>query len=325
LKNRRELRAGIRHILGITGFDAMTEELSALAGFIIESLLPKPGRKARMPLAVFALGKFGTKELSFDGDLDLLFVAGGEEGRGREEAEKAAAGLLRRLGAVTPAGKLYDVDARLRPEGKNAPLVVDAVSYEAYLATRASLWERQSLTRLRFVAGDSTVGGYVANKVASRVYDAPLPQGWGGEIAAMRRKTESRSRTRGSAMIDIKLGPGAMADIEFLAQMIQMRYGRERHELRGLKVAELLRHHSHAALPAGERDALVGAYAMYRRIELLMRVGLEDRSSLLPEGEKLDILGRLYDGSAGSALETRIGGTMKRVRGIFLAVATRIE
>jgi [glutamine synthetase] adenylyltransferase / [glutamine synthetase]-adenylyl-L-tyrosine phosphorylase len=325
LKNRRELRAGIRHVLGITSFDALTEELSALAGFLIESLLPKPGRKARLPLAIFALGKFGTKELSFDGDLDLLFVAGGEEGRGLEELEKAAAGLLRRLAAVTPAGKLYDVDARLRPEGKNAPLVVDAVSYDAYLATRASLWERQSLTRLRFVAGDPTVGGYVANRVASRVYDAPLPPGWGGEIAAMRRKTESRSRTRGSDVIDIKLGPGGMADIEFLAQMIQMRHGRERHELRGLKVTELLRSPSHDALPAGERDVLVGAYAMFRRIEFLMRIGLEDKSSLLPEGEKLDILGRLYDGSAGSALGTRIGGTMKRVRGIFLAVAAGIE
>lgn len=324
LKTRRELRAGIRHVLGFTSFDALTEELSTIAGFIINAILPMAGRKTnrtRLPLAVFALGKFGTRELSFDGDLDLLFVAGGDAGTRREEMEKAAAGLLQRLMAATPGGKLYDVDARLRPEGKNAPLVVDAASYVSYLETRASLWERQSLTRLRFVAGDPTVGSYVSNRVAERVYDVPLPRGWGAVIAAMRRKTESRSRTRGSDMIDIKLGPGGMADIEFIAQMIQMRHGKDRPELRGLKVAELLRHPSHDALPAGEREALTAAYAMFRRVELLMRIGLEDRSSLLPESEKLNLLARLYDGSTGGALSTRVAGTMKRVRGTFQGVA----
>jgi glutamine synthetase adenylyltransferase len=69
---------------------------------------------------------------------------------------------------------------------------------------------------------------------------------------------------------------------------------------------------------------LAAAYTMYRRIEFLMRVTLEERGYRLPEGEKLDSLARLYDGSSGGALAARVATAMKYVRTVFLDVVTRV-
>jgi glutamine synthetase adenylyltransferase len=71
----------------------------------------------------------------------------------------------------------------------------------------------------------------------------------------------------------------------------------------------------------GESAFLASAYHMYRRLELLIRIGLEERRYVLPRGEKLHRLARLYDGSSGPALHSRVGATMKRVREEFLEIA----
>lgn len=326
-KSRQELRAGIRHQLGLSGFDQLTRELSSIAAFVVTSLCARSARdgRRRVPLAVFALGKFGTEELGFDADLDLMFVAGspGKGGAG-EKAERAAEALVRGLSAAGEEGRLYDVDVRLRPEGRSAPLVVEAAAYGKYLATRASLWERQSLTRLRFVAGDPTVGNYVSALAGRFVYEDPLPAGWTSAIVAMRRTMETRSRTRASGFLDIKLGPGGMADCEFIAQMIQLKSGGNHPEVRGVGTVPVLRSPVSAPLGPGEAEECAAAYGMFRRLELLLRTGLEVKGSILPEGEPLDLLARLYDGSSGAALASRTATTMKRVRAIFLDTAGRL-
>ena len=324
-KEEQELRAGVRHILGFTGFDELTGELTRIASFVVASLLARDSKGEKGPrLAVFALGKFGTAELGLDADLDLLFVSGEDEGSEDAKAEKRAATLVAQLSATTARGRLYTVDARLRPEGKSAPLVVAANAYAKYLESRASLWERQSLTRLRFVAGDKIIGSFVESLAASKVYDAPLPQGWSREIAAMRRKMEPTVRGRGRMMTDIKTGAGGMVDVEFIVQMIQMKIGASRPSVRGLKILPMLRSPDASPLRGDEGGMLAAAYTMYRRIEFLMRVTLEERGYALPEGEKLDSLARLYDGSSGGALSARVATAMKYVRTVFLDVVTRV-
>jgi glutamate-ammonia-ligase adenylyltransferase len=324
-KSRNELMAGLRHVLGFTDYDSLTAEISAIASAVVAgsyAAARKRGKKSLPPLAVFALGKFGTEELAFDADLDLLFVAGdaGDSVRPLQEqmAERVLAGVT-----ASPSGeRMYEADVRLRPEGKSAPLVVEAASYAKYISTRASLWERQSLTRLRFVAGDGAVGGYVSSLVDAWVYGASFPAGWGEEIVAMRRAMETRSRIRGGDFADLKLGAGGMADLEFIVQMVQLRFGGSNPELRGGRVGAILKHAWFPPGMPGERAFLASAYAMYRRLELLMRIGLEERGSVLPSGEKLERLARLYDGSSGPALESRVKATMKRVRLEFLEIAS---
>lgn len=327
LKNQEELRAGIRFVLGITTFDQFTAELSQLADVIVASAVQEECAKARTkkpPLALFALGKYGTRESTLDSDMDLLYVGNAKSISGQENLEKLARGILQRLTVINEEGKLYDVDARLRPEGKSAPLIVDRKAYTTYLATRASLWERQSLTRLRFVAGDERLGKEIADEVDAFVYTAPLPADWIANIVAMRRKTEGRSRVSGNALLDFKLGAGGMVDIEFLAQMIQLKFGRTETRFRHARPTDVVMMAEQEGLGAQAAE-LVAAYQFFRRIETMMRITLEERGTILPEGEKLERLAAVMDRLKGDDLRHRVAATMRQTRKTFLDLTEQLS
>jgi len=323
LREREQLRAGIRYVLGVSTFRDFTTEVSRLADEAVSAVYEESCRKhrSRRPLlAVFALGKYGTRELSLDADLDLFFVSGQKKAKASTDApERIASSVVQMLTRVSGEGKLYDVDVRLRPEGRNAPLVVDKDKYAAYLEQRSSLWERQSLNRLRFVCGDTSLGEGVTHMVASFVYDAPLSPGWGKEVVAMRRKMETRSRTSSSEILDIKLGPGGMVDIEFIAQMIQMRWGREHPPLRFRPTTDVLAAAPSEVLP--EREFLRRTYEFYRKIEIMMRLVLEEHGTILPGAGKLDLLARILGFSQQEEFIDRVRQSMKHVRSQFLQIS----
>jgi glutamate-ammonia-ligase adenylyltransferase len=328
MKNTEEVRAGVRNILGATTLDDLSGELTRLADVIVKELFAREIRKRRLEdphLAVFALGKYGTSEIIFDADLDLLFVDDSQEPAVREKLHKLASGLLSSLAIFHEQGRLYDVDARLRPEGRNAPLVVEAATYGGYLAARASLWERQSLTRLRFVCGDGDLGKRVTKLVESFVYGSPLPKAWTDTIVAMRRKVETRSRTRTDELVDLKLGPGGIVDIEFLAQMIQLKFGEKHPALRSQSTTGVLTTALDVWLNAEDVSFFTSAYALLRQLENLIRITLEERGTVLPEGKKLDLLARCYDGSSGLQLRSRVGSIMSSVRTRFLALSQMLS
>jgi glutamate-ammonia-ligase adenylyltransferase len=199
--------------------------------------------------------------------------------------------------------------------------VVDVARYKEYLEKRASLWERQMLTRLRFVCGERKLGERVLRMISGYVFTSPLPPDWVRSITGMRRKMETRSRTRGGEIVDIKLGPGGMADIEFVVQM-WMLHGRTP-PVGSRAVTVLLQAASPGFLTATEVELGTRAYAMYRRLELLLRVTLEERTSILPAGARLDTLARRYGMKSGADLTVLVTRTMREVREIFLRVADR--
>jgi glutamate-ammonia-ligase adenylyltransferase len=326
-KHQQELRAGIRHLLGFTSFEEFTRELSLVADWILATVFTGVTQQYRFkdfPLAIFALGKYGTREINLDADLDLFFVSGKHARISQSNVEKAAAELMNRLSAISDHGKLYDVDARLRPEGKNSPLVVGRTGYRKYLAERASLWERQSLTRVRFICGNPGVGQEVLDDVNAFVYETPLPQDWTTTTVAMRRKMETRSRTHVRDFIDIKLGAGGMADIEFIAQMLQLKFGRMMTELRGKETRTVLLNSVPFGLEKADAEALSDAYGFLRQLEKLMRLVMEEKGSILPGGGELDTIARCSDQSSGDRLKARVISTMKDVRARFLRVARRM-
>jgi [glutamine synthetase] adenylyltransferase / [glutamine synthetase]-adenylyl-L-tyrosine phosphorylase len=328
LKSREELRAGIRFVLGLSSFRDFTVELSRLADEALASVFEEECRKqgSRRPaLALFAVGKFGTRELSLDADLDLIFVGEQKSKAASDMMEKIASSLIRRMTDVGGAGKLYDIDARLRPEGRSAPLVVDKRAYAHYLEQRASLWERQSLTRLRFVCGDADLGEEVAKVVSAFVYEAPLNRGWTAEIVSMRRKVETRSHVRTSAFHDVKLGAGGMVDIEFLAQMLQLRYGRENRSLRFHPTTEMIARSPAEILSREDASRLIGHYHFFRRIELAIRISMEERGTVLPSGDQLEILARHLGHQGSAGLLHAVADGMKWTREKFLKCATLLS
>jgi [glutamine synthetase] adenylyltransferase / [glutamine synthetase]-adenylyl-L-tyrosine phosphorylase len=319
-----EVRAGLRHVLGLSPYQELTAELSAIADRIIMRVWQEACVGIAVPrLAVFALGKLGSQELTFDADVDLLCIGEAATPDDLSALEGAAMKMVQRLTAVTDRGRLYEVDMRLRPEGRSAPLVTDRGAYRTYLATRASLWERQSLTRLRFVAGDDALGQDVLADVREYVFVSPLPAAWIATTVDMRRKMESRTRTRGDAIVDIKLGPGGMVDIEFLVQMLQLA-GAVPPSVRGRDVFTVLRAADPPYVHPSERDLLLDAYSLFRKLELHTRITLNEHGSILPVQASLETLARCAARTRGPELAARVASTMSSVRARFLEITGRL-
>jgi len=325
-KMQQELRTSIRHLLGFSTFDEMTAELAAIADFIVAGIFDGilPGGARRPRLALFAAGKYGSREATLDADLDLFFVGDVRADAQRAALEARAAEIVRTLSMVSAKGRLYEVDVRLRPEGRNAPLVTDRSAYGKYLRERASLWERQMLTRLRFVCGDPAIGRAVLEEAGRFIRETPLPPDWSTSIVAMRRKMESRTRTRGEAIVDLKLGPGGMADIEFLAQMCVLKPGCIVPSHTKSTALGVLAAAGPAVLTPEELTRLEEAYRMYRRLEWLLRVTLDERGAFLPVGKNLETLARCYGRTGGRDLADLVGRTMREVRAVFLRGAARL-
>lgn len=187
------------------------------------------GRVPGARFAVIGYGSLGGEELGFGSDLDLVFLydaPGGEhahsDGARPLEATRWFARVAQKvvalLGAVTGAGRLYDVDVRLRPDGAKGLLVSSLASYREYQRDRAWTWEHQALVRARFVAGDEALGAdfeAVRAQTLSRERDA---QAVCNDVVAMRRRMRAELDRSDAATFDLKQGEGGLVDLEFLLQ-----------------------------------------------------------------------------------------------------------
>ena len=197
------------------------------------------GRLADAQFAVIGYGSLGGEELGFGSDLDLVFLydvartGNGEppqsDGPRPLDASRWFARLAQKmvalLGAVTAAGRLFDVDVRLRPDGAKGLLVSTLGSFSDYQRDRAWTWEHQALVRARCIAGDSALCAAferVRAGTLARTRDAASLR---GDIVAMRRRMRAeldRSDPAGAAggSFDIKQGDGGLVDLEFLLQAL---------------------------------------------------------------------------------------------------------
>jgi glutamate-ammonia-ligase adenylyltransferase len=322
-QDKEILRIGVRDILGKDTIQQTTAALSDLAETILAqiALLQEPPLAKRFGVpylsdgdragqasryVILGLGKLGGKELSYHSDLDLILVY---EGDGRTGPPAGASRhdryeqtdnfhffteLMQRIIKVTsllgPMGRLYQVDMRLRPTGKSGSLVIPLTEFHRYYEEGgAQLWERQSLTRARVVFGDADFGQDVMAVVDQGAYGLEWRPQIADEIRAMRERIEASRGER-----DLKRGIGGIVDVEFLVQLLQMKYGRKQPALRtpniwealdALRKADLLSDADHRILRA--------SYDFLRLVESRLRIVHNRSLDELPEGkEDLEKLAR---------------------------------
>ncbi|MDQ3056318.1 MAG: bifunctional [glutamate--ammonia ligase]-adenylyl-L-tyrosine phosphorylase/[glutamate--ammonia-ligase] adenylyltransferase, partial [Pseudomonadota bacterium] len=182
--------------------------------------------------AVLAYGSLGGEELGFGSDLDLVFLYDTEPSAQSDGARpldasryfaRLAQKLVALLGAPTGAGKLYEVDVRLRPDGAKGLLVSTLDSYADYQRERAWTWEHQALIRARCVAGDTGLCAAfdaVRDDTLMRMRDATALR---DEVVAMRRKMRAELDRTDALRFDLKQGEGGLVDLEFLLQFLVLR------------------------------------------------------------------------------------------------------
>ncbi len=219
-KRTQLLRIATRDLLGLDDVEGTGTALSTLAEAVLEAALDAQERP--VPMAIIAMGRLGGAELSYASDLDLLVVL--PDGGDNRAGEAAAEALLHLLnGGPNVAEQVFRVDPNLRPEGRQGPLARSLSAYTAYYERWAGTWERQALIRARPVAGDPVLGAAFGRLVDHFVWEAPFGEDEARQIRRLKARIERERVPAGEdPQFHLKLGPGALADVEWTAQLLQL-------------------------------------------------------------------------------------------------------
>jgi glutamate-ammonia-ligase adenylyltransferase len=226
LKNERILRIVLADLGGEIDFAELEEQLSAIAGFVIrqtlESVRRNLGLPADLPLSIIGMGKLGSMEMGYLSDLDLVFVYDPRPGEPEGQIPGGVIRLIQRfmnmLSMPLEDGPGYAVDARLRPTGTYGPLVVTRKSWLEYYSAQADIWEIQALLRARPVAGDAGLGGFIEQEARRICFSQRSPEDVWPRICHLRDRMEKERGEESGDQIDLKVGMGGLADIEFIVQ-----------------------------------------------------------------------------------------------------------
>ncbi|MEU7468204.1 bifunctional [glutamine synthetase] adenylyltransferase/[glutamine synthetase]-adenylyl-L-tyrosine phosphorylase [Streptomyces sp. NPDC044984] len=299
------LSIAARDVCGTIEVAQTAAELADLATATLRAALAlaraaAPEDAALCRLAVIAMGKCGGHELNYVSDVDVIFVGeavdGADEDKALRAATRLASHLMRICSETTVEGSIWPVDANLRPEGRNGPLVRTLASHLAYYQRWAKTWEFQALLKARPVAGDAALGEEYVAALQPLVWQAAERENFVADVQKMRRRVVENIP---AAEIDrqLKLGPGGLRDVEFAVQLLQLVHGRSDASLRSGTTLDALK-----ALAAGgyvgRADAaqLDDAYRFLRSLEHRIQLHRLRRTHLVPEDEAdLRRLGRSLD------------------------------
>lgn len=247
------------------------------------------GRPA--PFTVIAYGKLGGLELGYTSDLDLVFIYDGQSER-PTDGERAlttqafftrlSQRLIHILSTQTAAGRVYEIDMRLRPSGAAGLMVTHVDAFARYQREHAWTWEHQALVRARRVAGDETLGVRFAalrEDVLARRRD---PAALANEVRVMRERMRQVKDKSNAEQLDVKQMPGGLIDIEFMAQFAALRYAHQRREIvrftDAIRILETLESAGIASYDAVR--SLTRAYREYRR--LIHAESLQRHRAMIP-------------------------------------------
>lgn len=212
------------------GYSELAEAaLQVLADATVAEFVAAHGRVPDSELVVLALGRLGGRALTHASDLDLIYLFTGDhlaESDGPRPLgattyyNRLAQRVTGAMSVPTAAGKLYDVDTRLRPQGAQGPLVVTVDSFERYQREEAWTWEHMALLRARPVYGSDASKAEVQRIIDELLAIPREPAKLAADAAEMRSKIAAHKPANGA--LDIKGGPGGLVDLEFAMQVTQL-------------------------------------------------------------------------------------------------------
>jgi len=326
----------VLHDAPTEAFPAVAAGLADLAGAALEVAVQIARREvpfpaadvADTPLAVIAMGKAGARELNYVSDVDVIFVteptrdedAGTGVGTDRAVliATRLAVAATHAITDLAAEPALWEVDANLRPEGKDGALVRTLESHVAYYERWAKEWEFQALLKARPIAGSADLGARYAAAVAPFVWNSAKRPGF---VESVQRMRERVTENIPDAEVDrqIKLGPGGLRDVEFTVQLLQLVHGRDDETVRVRSTLEAMEALSDAGYVGRSEAARFGPdYALLRVLEHRIQLRRLQRTHLMPsDEEELRVLARSSGVAvSASALETRWRAVKLEVRGL---------
>ena len=335
-QHEREFQVGMQILRGDVAVDRLSGALSDIADTVIETLLPRvhqdfARRHGAVPGAAFAvlgMGKLGSRELTFDSDLDVVFLYGVPAGAdAASDGPQALAPshyyarftkrLSNAMSALTAEGRLYEVDTRLRPAGSSGPIATEAAAFRRYHEEDSWTWEHMALTRARPVAGDPDLAAAVMADIravlcAPRDADPLL-----ADVAAMRERIDGERHTENRWRL--KHVRGGLLDLEFIAQYHLLRHATRHPSILVQSTQSMYRRLGEAGvLAADDAGELAEMLAFLQRLQGLLRltVGTNREVDRFTPGVR-ETLARAMGTDDFAALEGRIVAIQDRVRAAY--------
>jgi len=291
LQREQAFRVGVQVMSGSASAETAGRAFAELADLCIQALAPAAlAEAARIggdfpgEVAVVALGKCGSREMSAGSDLDLMTLYRAHD----PSATSATKGwdastfygrftqrLIAALSTQTAEGGLYEVDMQLRPSGTKGPVAVSFAAFETYYRGEAETWEHLALTRARVVWATSEDFAADADAAIEAALRQPRKRAQiARDVREMRELMERERPPKGEW--DLKLSPGGLVDIEFAAQFLQLAHAAEGGPLAPNTAEALTAFHRDGLAPAAPLAALERAWRLQQDLSQLLKVALED-------------------------------------------------
>ena len=334
--NDWRFQIGVNVLRGTIDVDEAGRALSDMTDIALEGLIePVAGEFAkahgRLPgggLAVLALGKYGSREMTTTSDLDLIFLYDVPEDASQSDGRKPLDPTLyyarlsqRFISAVTAPtaeGKLCEIDMRLRPSGNKGPIASTLAGFKRYHEQDAWTWERMALTRARVVVGEAGFTERIDALFQELLTRPQDPDALLRDVAEMRARIEREFPAR--SPWTIKYLRGGLVDLDFLAQYLQLRNAAGHPAVLHASTQEAFGRLADAGcLARNEAARLAAAMQLMRRIQFLMRltVGDELDEEQAPDGLRI-LLARVCEEADFTALRSKLLATAEGAHDLFV-------
>jgi glutamate-ammonia-ligase adenylyltransferase len=320
LANVRECGAAMTRIADVA--------LTSLIPYVEAELARRHGIFPGGGIAVLALGKYGGGELTHTSDLDIVFLYHTSDMSASSDGKKplVPSQYFSRLGqniitaitALTPEGRLYEVDTRLRPSGSQGPLMVTLKTFEDYYRTSAWTWEHMALTRARVIMAPRSMRTSLNDAVmqvlcTSRKDEELLPA-----VADMRGKLFSQFGSENP--LEIKQCRGGLVDMEFIVQYLLLRDGPKENSLFAPELEIAVENlNAFGSLSDDQANLLLSAHTFMQNIQSVLRLCLGEKS---PAPEDIadalkPVLAKASGVSSFDALMNKLVETQVRIHNLY--------
>jgi len=339
----RRFQVGVQCLRGLIAPGDSGRAFSIIAETVLAGLYPivekefaaAHGRIAGSRMAILALGKLGSREMTAASDLDLVFIydlPGGDmakasDGERRLDAQTYFARLSQRLinaiTAPTAEGVLYEVDMRLRPSGTKGPIASSLEAFNEYHVATAWTWERMALTRARVLLGPKDLGERIAAAVRRTLMSPRDPEALLRDVADMRARIDADRHA--DCVWALKHYRGGIMDVEFICQYLTLKHAEKHPDILGRGTRGILRALTDAGLldrPAGDR--LTDAWDLWQGLQGLLALTIEgeltrDREAEISNALAQDLV-RVGKAADFAGLERKVRDTADAVYAVFKAL-----
>ncbi len=337
----RAFLIGARILSGSISAEQAGEVYAGLAEVLVRALFARVqddfiaahGQIRGAQTAIVALGRLGSREMTASSDLDLIVIYDFDQDNPQSDGPRPLYGaqyfarltqrLISALTVQTNYGVLYPVDMRLRPSGRSGPLATQVDGFLSYQESEAWTWEHMALTRARVICGPPAFAARVENIIRDVLCRGRDPAAIAVDVADMRGAI---AKEKGDAdQWELKYAAGALVDIEFIAQYLELVHAGEKPEIldpstaRTLEKAERL-----GVLKPEDAAVLRPAVALFHDLTQILRLCLPDKfDPASASAGVLSLLARAADLPDFPALQAYVAETQRQVRESFVRIVGR--